>query len=72
LAAYDSTDVLAFVKKNCVACHNQTVASGDVNLAIYETASGFDEGREIWEKAVTKMKSGEMPPPSMKKPAAAG
>ena len=71
LAAYDSTDVLAFVKKNCVACHNQTVASGDVNLAIYETASGFDEGREIWEKAVTKMKSGEMPPPSMKKPAAA-
>lgn len=71
LAAYDSTDVLAFVKKNCVACHNQTVASGDVNLAIYETASGFDEGREIWEKAVVKMKSGEMPPPSMKKPAAA-
>jgi len=71
LSAYDSTDVLAFVKKNCVACHNQTVASGDVNLAIYETASGFDEGREIWEKAVTKMKTGEMPPPSMKKPAAA-
>ncbi len=71
LSAYDSTAVFAFVKKNCVACHNASVSSGDVNLAVYDSARGFDDGREVWEKALTKLKTGEMPPPSMPKPPAA-
>ncbi|HEU0119573.1 MAG TPA: DUF1592 domain-containing protein [Bryobacteraceae bacterium] len=68
--AYDSADVFAFVKKNCVACHNASVSSGDINLAGFETAQSFDDNREIWERAVSKIKTGEMPPPSMKKPPA--
>lgn len=71
LSAYDATDVFSYVKKNCVACHNATVTSGDVNMAVFETAQSFDESREIWEKAVAKLRTGEMPPPSMKKPPAA-
>ena len=68
LSAYDAPDVFAFVKKNCVACHNATVTNGDVNLAAFETAQSFDESRETWERVVGKIKTGEMPPPAMKKP----
>ena len=71
LSAYDAPGVFAFVKKNCVACHNATVTNGDVNLAAFETVQSFDEGRDIWEKVVSKIKTGEMPPPAMKKPPAA-
>jgi len=71
LSAYDAPDVFAFVKKNCVACHNATVTNGDVNLAAFETAQSFDESRETWERVVGKIKTGEMPPPAMKKPLAA-
>ncbi|MFN0103451.1 MAG: DUF1592 domain-containing protein [Bryobacteraceae bacterium] len=71
LSAYDAADVFAYVKKNCVACHNAAATSGDVNLAAFETAQAFDESRETWERVVGKIKTGEMPPPSMKKPPAA-
>ncbi len=71
LSAYDVPDIFTFVKKNCVACHNATVTNGDVNLAAFETAQSFDENRETWERAVSKIKTGEMPPPAMKKPPAA-
>jgi len=71
LSAYDAPDVFTFVKKNCVACHNATVTNGDVNLAAFETAQSFDENRETWERVVSKIKTGEMPPPAMKKPPAA-
>jgi hypothetical protein len=71
LAAYDSTDVFAYVKKNCVACHNATMANGDVNLAAFDSAKAFDESRDIWERVASKVKLGEMPPPAMKKPPAA-
>lgn len=70
LSAYDSTDVFAFTKKNCVACHNATVSSGDVNLAEFDSAKAFDDSREIWEKVAAKLKTGEMPPPQMPKPPA--
>jgi len=71
LFAYDAPDVFAYVKKNCVACHNSTASNGDVNLAAFDTARSFDENRETWERVVSKIKTGEMPPPPMKKPPAA-
>ena len=71
LFAYEAPDVFAYVKKNCVACHNAAMSSGDVNLATFDTAKSFDENRETWERVVSKIKTGEMPPPAMKKPPAA-
>ncbi len=65
----DSSATLAFVQKKCVACHNATVTSGGVNLAGHKDSSTFAEQREIWERASAKMKSGEMPPPGVPKPA---
>ena len=68
--ASDASRVFSFTKKNCVGCHNATLASGDINLAALTTKESFDEDREIWERAVSKLRTGEMPPPSVAKPPA--
>ena len=62
---------LAFVQKSCIGCHNATVASGGVNFAAYTDQSTFLSDRPVWERAVAKLKAGEMPPPGMPKPPAA-
>ena len=67
----EPAQVFSFVKKNCVACHNQTLANGDVNLAAFQTAASFDEARETWERVAAKIRMGEMPPPGFPKPPAA-
>ena len=64
------SDVFSFVDKSCIACHNAKLKSGDVDLASPRTANTFDEDREIWEKALGKMKTGQMPPPGMPRPEA--
>jgi hypothetical protein len=64
----DERSVFTFVQKNCTACHNSKVASGDVNLADHRQLKTFDEDREIWERVVSKIKTGEMPPPGVPKP----
>ncbi len=63
-------EVLGFVQKSCVGCHNSKVKSGDVDLGALRSAKTFDEDREIWEKVVEKMKTGQMPPPGTPKPPA--
>lgn len=70
-AAAEPSSVFAFVKKNCVACHNAKVTNGDINLAALDTARSFDDSREIWEKTVEKLKTGQMPPPGLPRPPAA-
>ncbi len=66
----DERGVFTFVQKNCTACHNSKVTSGDVNLADHSGLKTFDEDREIWERVVSKLKTGEMPPPGFPKPPA--
>ncbi|MCC6537508.1 MAG: DUF1592 domain-containing protein [Bryobacterales bacterium] len=63
--------VFPFVKQNCVGCHNAKMASGDINLADLKTPASFDTDREIWEKALSKLRTGEMPPPNLPRPKAA-
>ncbi len=67
----ESQDVFAFVQKNCVACHNPNVKSGDLDLKTLQSAQTFDEHRESWEKVVDKIKTGQMPPPPIPRLAAA-
>ena len=61
--AADAPEVFSFVQKNCVACHNPAVKTGDVDLKTPQSAKTFDEDRSIWEKVVEKLKTGQMPPP---------
>jgi Protein of unknown function (DUF1592)/Protein of unknown function (DUF1588)/Protein of unknown function (DUF1587)/Protein of unknown function (DUF1585)/Protein of unknown function (DUF1595)/Planctomycete cytochrome C len=58
------------VQKSCVACHNATVKSGDVDLAGLRAAKTFEDDREIWEKVVEKLELGQMPPPGLPRPEA--
>src|SRR5690349_17828591 len=44
-----SPDVVGFVGKNCAACHNSQVKSGDLDLKSLTAADTFDKDREIWE-----------------------
>jgi hypothetical protein len=66
--AGEEQDVFAMVQKSCVACHNGTVKSGDVDLKGLQTAKTFEENREIWEKVLEKLKTGKMPPPGSPRP----
>jgi len=63
-------DVLAFVRTNCLACHNSAVRSGDVDLEVYKEPKAFTDGRETWERVLAKLKAGEMPPPGIPRPPA--
>jgi Protein of unknown function (DUF1592)/Protein of unknown function (DUF1588)/Protein of unknown function (DUF1587)/Protein of unknown function (DUF1585)/Protein of unknown function (DUF1595) len=66
-----STDPLKFVQEHCNACHNASVASGGIDFAKLTGSDTFIANREVWEKAATKLKAGEMPPPGLPKPPAA-
>jgi hypothetical protein len=66
-----ATAVQPFLRKNCVACHNEKLKSGEVNLAQYlmeDTASALKD-RERWELVLQKLRAGEMPPKGIPRPA---
>ena len=66
LSGASSTDVLTLVQKTCVACHNASVKSGDVDLKTAAAAENtFVHDREIWEKVVEKLELKQMPPPPL-------
>src|ERR1051326_3791262 len=67
--AADEAAIFGFVQKNCVGCHSSTVTSGDVNLAALHGSKTFDADREIWERVASKLKTGQMPPPGIPRPA---
>src|SRR3954464_15574221 len=61
----ESPEVFTYVQKQCVGCHNTQVKSGDLDLKSLNAPNTFDHDREIWEKVVDKLKTGQMPPPGM-------
>src|ERR1043166_7019709 len=63
-----SNEIFEFVQKSCVACHNATVKSGNVDLKSLQSARTFEEDRESWERVVEKLKTGQMPPPGAARP----
>ena len=67
-ATCQSPDVFAFITKSCGECHNDKVKAGDLDLKSAETASTFSENREIWERVLEKLKTGQMPPPAAPQP----
>jgi hypothetical protein len=63
-------DVLAFVQKNCSACHNASAKAGDLDLTALRDAKTFENDRETWERVVEKLKLGQMPPAGVPHPQA--
>ncbi len=60
-----------FIAKNCVTCHNSKTKSGELDLQIYHDSASFVQGRDTWERVVQKVRSGEMPPKGLPRPAVA-
>jgi hypothetical protein len=61
--------VVPILRQTCSQCHNENLASGGVNLKSLEVKESFASQREQWENVLRKLKAGEMPPPTMQKPA---
>ncbi|MEZ5404223.1 MAG: DUF1592 domain-containing protein [Bryobacteraceae bacterium] len=65
--AFEKT-VLPLLKRNCYACHNANLKSGDVDLSAFKDAASIGSDLEIWEKAATKLRDGTMPPKGAPRP----
>src|SRR6202162_4596735 len=60
----------AFIAKTCFGCHSAKVQSAGLNLERYASADSVALDRPHWELILEKLRSGQMPPPGMPRPAA--
>ncbi|MEX2261261.1 MAG: DUF1592 domain-containing protein [Bryobacteraceae bacterium] len=63
---YDQA-VRPFLEKHCAACHNNRAKTGDVSFE-FESAEAALSDPLLWEEALLKLRSGQMPPPGAKRP----
>jgi cytochrome c5 len=66
-AGFDAK-VKPILKNTCTACHNASMASGDVNLVPYLDSATLFSDRPAWEKIAHKIETGEMPPKGIPRP----
>ena len=57
-----------FLQRNCYLCHGKHIKNADVDLQAFESVSAILASPEVWEKAVMKMRTGQMPPPPLQRP----
>ena len=50
------------LSQRCAMCHNDKMASGNLNIAGFLNPASLKDAREGWEKIVAKVRTGEMPP----------
>src|SRR3954447_3762003 len=67
-ATFEKT-VAPVLTKACTPCHNESLASGGMNIAQFTTASSLTKSRDGWEIVLRKIRSGEMPPKGAPRPA---
>ncbi len=63
-------DVRPVLTATCSGCHNETLASGGLNIGAFLDISSIQTKREGWERIVAKLRAGEMPPAGIPKPSA--
>ncbi|MES1258816.1 MAG: DUF1592 domain-containing protein [Acidobacteriota bacterium] len=61
--------VQPFIEKTCVGCHNAKLQSGGLNLQPYATVGTVTRNRAHWQLVLEKLRSGQMPPPGLPRPA---
>jgi len=65
----DATNTLqAFLSVNCFTCHNSQAKMSGLDLEAAAGNKSFLDDRITWEKVLTKLKAGQMPPPGMPRP----
>ncbi|HVR69975.1 MAG TPA: DUF1592 domain-containing protein [Vicinamibacteria bacterium] len=60
--------VKPFLTRNCYLCHGARLKNADVDLEAFETAQAIVESPDVWEKAIVKMRTRQMPPPPLQPP----
>jgi hypothetical protein len=61
-------DIKPLLKEYCFDCHNPTKAKGEVNLVEIADNEKLFENRELWEKVLETVESGDMPPDNKPQP----
>ena len=54
--------VQPFLKSNCFLCHNAKLKVGGLNLEAYPDSRAALRDRDVWEKVLQKLRTGQMPP----------
>ena len=57
-------DVVPFLSRHCYTCHGGGKSKGEVTLDTFKDRKSLLEDREVWEKVVELVQTGEMPPKS--------
>ena len=57
----------AVLDQYCVTCHNQTARTAEL-LLDQADVENIDQGPEVWEKVLKKLRAGAMPPAGMPRP----
>jgi hypothetical protein len=68
-SAFEKT-VQPVLRQICAPCHNDRLSSGGLNLSPFSTPTSLTENREAWKKILQKIRTGEMPPKGIPRPAA--
>jgi hypothetical protein len=63
------TSVQPVLVKTCAPCHNEKLASGGLNLGAFSTSASIAQNRDGWERILRKLRTGEMPPKGVARPA---
>ena len=64
-ASPPAPDYAGLVGTYCVTCHNDRLKTGGLSLQSLELSS-VPEHADVWEKVARKLRSGEMPPPTVR------
>jgi hypothetical protein len=60
-AAFETT-VQPFLEDTCLPCHNERRKRGGLNLEPFQSVDSVARDPNTWEKALAKLRTGEMPP----------
>src|ERR1700733_9540326 len=63
------SSVQPFIAKTCYGCHSAKVQSAGLNLERYASADSVAGDRAHWDLILEKLRSGQMPPAGMPRPA---
>ena len=63
--ATDVSSHAALVNRACVSCHSDKLKTGGLSLQQVDV-TGVSADADVWEKVVRKLRSGEMPPPTVR------
>jgi len=69
-ATADASSSQSVVTRYCITCHNDRTKTGELTLEHADLAD-VPKSAELWEKAIRKIRAGQMPPAGMPRPDAA-